>query len=310
MFPESAYLTAVGSGDSRQSAERNALENLAGRFNMAIHVDERTRERYWHTIENGDIHWKENIDILGYFDKRSGVDNLIGVSIEDSFQDDGGTFFVLAVLDRKKTIEVYSDIIEKKRKEIDDLTRPDAAERNPFEGVDNFRKAAVLADMNPSYAAVLSGLGAQVPPGLQSGNELRRKADEIRRAITIGINVSGDRDDMVRAAFAKVLTGLNFKTVDSDPGYVLEVSVNVTLERKFNKPLDRDITWADQTLLAELKNPRTGEGLLTYKIKDNREGDPVESEVLDWVFRNAVRTIDREYADKLSGYLARVMPEG
>jgi len=258
MFPGSVYLTAVGSGDSRHSAERNALGWLVSRFGMDIDVDERTKELYWEMIGSGTAKsWSHSVDVATYFEKKSSIDNLIGVQIGDFYDTSRGTVYALAVLDREKAISMYREIVMANEEVIGNLTRMSADYGNTFEGYDLVRRALVFADMNASYAPVLSVLGSPMQ-GLRRGDALRREAAELRRAITIGINVSGDRNGMIRATFAKALTNLGLRISSANPSYVLDVQINVTLEERFSEHFNRNITWAHKTLLSELKDTRTG----------------------------------------------------
>jgi len=307
-FNRQVYLAAVGSGVSRAAAERDAIGRLAATFGVDIHVDETIRESYREITRSGAAAvWAHHV----YLDSETravvGMDNLIGAELVDFWNDGRGSVFALAVLNRARAIQIYSELVRANSEAINNLVDMPAARRNTLEGFSRYQLAAVFADMNISYGTVLSVLGAPVQ-GLRRGEYFRREAREIRGAIPIGINVRNDRDGRIRDAFAAAISGLGFRIGGSGPRYVLDVDISLTVDQRFSVHHDAWITWAYKTLRAELKDTAAGTVLLPYSIHNIREGHTNQAGAEDWVFRRAVETINREYGSLLSEYLSSLLP--
>ena len=309
-FNRVTHLTAVGSGNSRHAAERDALGRLVAIFGQSIHFDERTTELYWGIMGSGvATTWSERVDIEGYFERQAGMDSLVGAEIGDFWDDGRGTSFALAVLNKAMATRVYSGRIRANQEVIGNLTNTALiGERNTFNGFARYQLAAVFADMNIGYGEILSVIGApQYARGLRSGDDFRREAQEIRGAIPIGINVRNDRGGRIHDAFAGAFSDLGFRIGGTGSSYVLDVDISVTLDQRFSAHHDAWLTWAYKTLRAELRDARTGTVLLPYTVRE-REGHVNRTWAEDWVFRRAVETIGREYGNLLADYLAGLVP--
>jgi len=304
-FSSLTHLTAVGSGGSRNAAERDALGRLVAIFGQDIHFDERTTDLYWEVIGSGTAaSWGERIQIETYFERRAGMDNLIGAEIGDFWQDGRGTSFALAVLNKPRATQIYAGRIRANLEIIGNLTNMPATERNTFEGLARYRLASVFADMNARYGEVLSVLGAPgYARGLSSGDGFRHEAREIAGAIRIGINVRNDRAGRIRGAFAGAFSELGFRTGGSNPRYMLEVDISV-------EPLDTPgapVLFLRMELSANLIDTGTGAVLLPYHLT-LREGHRTHPEAEARAFLAAEERINAEYGGKLSDYLSRLVP--
>jgi len=292
------YLTAVGSGNSRQAAEMDAFRQLVSTFGVTVQADIRLAEVYRRTgaVATHDVAFGQEI-ILG-----AGMDNLIGAEIGDRWEGAGrGNSFALAVLNRARAIQIYSEMIRANLEIIDNLTNMSPVERNTFAGFSRYQFAAVIADMNTNYAAVLSVVGAPVQ-GLRSGDDFRRGAQEIAAAIPVGINVSNDRAGRIQSAFARAFSDLGFRTGGAHQRYVLNVNLVIL-------PTDHvgQTVFSRMELSANLIDTRTGAVLLPYAF-NVREGHRTQSEAENRVFIAAEQRIDREYGDMLSDYLFQLIP--
>ena len=306
-FVSSAYLTAVGSGDSRQAAEMDAFRALVSTFGVTVQADIRLAEVYRRTgaVATHDVAFGQEI-ILG-----AGMDNLIGAEIGDRWEGAGrGNSFALAVLNRTRATRIYSDMIRSNLEIIDNLTNMPPAERNSFAGFSRYQFAAVIADMNANYAAVLSVVGSPVH-GLRSGDDFRRGAQEIAAAIPVGITVSNDRAGRIQGAFARAFSDLGFRTGGANQRYVLEVNLYVRPTDHAAPTEEPDepprVVFSRMELSADLIDTARGAVLLPFRF-NVRQGHRTQSEAENQVFIAAEQRIDREYGDMLSDYLFQLIP--
>ena len=304
-FNIQTHLSAVGSGHSRHVAERNALGQLALQFGARVQVDERMAESYRQAVQGGAAAtWTHYIRMESDIVITGGIDNLIGAEIGDFWDDGRGTTFALAVLNRANAVRIYSESIRANQDIIRNLTNMSAAERNTLSGFSRYELAAAFADMNVSYGQMLSVLGApQYVQGLIRGEVFLLEAQEIVRAITIGINIRNDRAGRIQGAFAGVFSALGFRTGAPNPRYVLEVDISF-------QPVDTpgsQFVFTRMELSANLTESGTGMVLLPYHL-NFREGHRNLPEAENRALLYAARRIRDEYSDILSDYLSRLIP--
>ena len=300
-FNSAMYLTAVGSGSSRAAAELDAFRQLVSTFGVSVQADIRLAEAYRRTgaIATHEVAFGQEIVL------DAGMDNLIGAEIGDRWETGGraATSFALAVLNRGRARQIYTEMIRANLEIIDNLTNMSTAERNSLNGFSRYQFAAVIADMNTNYAAVLSVVGAPPVPGLRSGDDLRLVAQEIATAIPIGMNIRNDRAGRIQGAFAAAFSDLGFRTGGASPRYLLDVDVVVL-------PTDHPgarVVFKRMELTANLMDTATGAVLLPFAF-NIREGHATLSEAENRTFFAAEQRINNEYRDILSNYLSQLLP--
>jgi len=301
-FSNQLYLTAVGHGTSRRAAEMNAMGQLVTIFGVGIQVDTVLRESYMEVMRGGNISVTHITGYDGEIAIEAGMDNLIGIEIGDIWETQRGSY-ALAVLNKARAIQIYSELIRTNQAIIENLTNMSAAERNSLDGLSRYQFAAVLADMNANYAAVLQVVGApQYAQGLRRGDDLRRGIQEILTAIPVAINVRNDRAGRIQSAFAAAFADLGFRTGGTGSRYVLEVNVVV---EPTDHPGDR-VIFSRMELSANFIDTSTGAVLLPYSF-NLREGHATRLESENRTFFSAERRIAEEYPSLLLDFLARLI---
>ena len=304
-FNRQLYLAAVGSGNSRAVAERDAIGRLVSIFGQSIQVDQRVAESYWEAVGSGAAaSWTQTTTIDSAIVTSARMDTLIGAEIGDVWEDGRGNSFAVAVLNIPRTRQIYSQMLRANLEIIDGLTGMPPAQRNSIDGLSRYQFAAVIADMNVSHGAVLSVIGApHYAQGLRSGDDFRRQANEIARGIPVGINVRGDMAGRIESAFAGVFSGLGFNTGGANPRYLLDVDV-------INQPVDQarqDVAFTRLEVTANFIDTSNGTTLLPFNF-NLREGHRNLSEANNRAFASAERRISNEYRDILSAYMSRLNP--
>jgi len=303
-FNRQAYLAVVGSGGSRQAAEMDALGRLAAIFGTAVQVSDTLAESYRNAVSGGAVSaWTHEVALDRTIEITAGM-NLIGAEIRDFWEDGRGGNHALAVLNRADAVRIYSQMLRANLQIIDNLTALTVAERNTIDAFARYQFAAVFADMNASYAAVLTVVGApQYAQGLRSGDDFRLEAREIVRAIPIEITVQNDRAGRIQGAFARVFSDIGFRSGGASPRYVLDVDVNI-------QPVDNpgaQFLFTRIELAANLVDTETGTVLLPFTF-NLREGHLTLAEAENRAFRTAEQRINVEYRNMLSRYLSRLIP--
>ena len=294
------YLVGVGQGGSRQAAELDAIRQLVNLFGVTVQADTRVSEAF-RGVEGGA--GTSSLDQLNEISLAAGMDNLIGAEIADRWDDGRTAFYALAVLNRASATRTYTDMIRVNENQIATLTNISAAEKNSFEGFSRFQFAAVLAERNANYAAVVAETSGNRPQ-VTSADDLRREAAGIANNIPIGIRISGDSNQLIQAAFASAFTEIGFRTGGANARYVLDVTV--ALEQTTHP--NPNFTFAQMQLTANLTDTQGNNILLPYSL-NFREGGANFGTASQTAFRTAVRRIGEEYADKVFEHLSNLLPQ-
>ena len=100
VYPSSSYITYVGYGADRDSAEIKALQGIASVFGQSIKSDSESSQRMIQAKSEGKIA-TTNISSFNQNILRSvDVNNLIGVEIKEFWFDGTSSWYAIAVLDK------------------------------------------------------------------------------------------------------------------------------------------------------------------------------------------------------------------
>ena len=304
VYNRSQYLAAVGNASDRTMAERNALGNLAGFFGQSIYADQTITNTYREAVRNGVTSgWSDNVAMDNTIRTSASMDTLVGAEIRAVWFDSRSTYYAVAVLEKARTALVYRDLIIANQNMIGNLLAMDQNEKNSFEGYSRYQFAAAVADVNISYMNIINVLGFAPPDGIVGGNEYRFEAQNITRAIPVGVVVDNDRSGRIQGAFAKVISDLGFRSGPANSRYVISVGVAVS---PVDLPANQN-KFVRMELSANLTDTTQGAVLLPWNF-NNREGHTTESEAENRAFLAAERRINSDYSGLLSAYLSQLLP--
>ena len=302
-YDRQANVVAVGSASSREMAEKSAMGNLVAIFGQSIQVDEKVSTSYQEAVRNGvTANWSENTAVDTAITTSARMNSLIGAEIGEVWNDGRNTHFAVAVLNKAKASQLYSDMVRANQAMIDKLTNIPQAEKNTLSGFARYQFAATVADMTVPYLNLLSVIGGPVP-SFSRGDVFRLEAVNITKAIPVGLTVRNDKSGRIQGAFAKALSDLGFSSGGNNSPYLLEVNITTTAvviannQNKFTRI----------ELKADLKETKTGTVLLPYDF-NNREGHSTQEEADNRAYISAERKINAEYVELLNNYLSRLLP--
>ena len=170
-YDRQANVAAVGTGSSRDLAEKSALGNLVAIFGQSIQVDERVSLSYQEAIRSGlAAGWSENVAVDTVIATSAGMDTLVAAEIGETWHNGRGEYYAVAVLNRAKAVQLYSEMIMSNQIMINNLVDIPASERDTLEGIARYNFAAMIADVTTGYANLLSVIGAPVR-GLKTGDD-------------------------------------------------------------------------------------------------------------------------------------------
>jgi hypothetical protein len=304
VYSKAYYVAAVGYAADRAMAEKNALANLIAFFGQSIQADQIIVNTYQEAVRNGvTTGWTDNLAVQNTIRTSASMDTLIGAEIREVWFDSRNTYYAAAVMEKAKTAQLYTEMILANQNIINNLITMSPAEKNSLEGLSRYQFAATVADINTSYGNLLRLIDAAVPAGLVKGDEYRLEAQNIVKAIPVGVTVTNDKSGRIQGAFAKALSDLAFRSGGNNSRYVLRVEITVSPVDLPNNPN----TFARIELSANLTDTNGGVVLLPYNF-NNREGHNSQSEAENRLFLMAERKINDEYAKLLNNYLSQLLP--
>jgi len=305
VFDKQIYTAAVGSGSSRQAAEKDALGKLISIFGQSIQVDQKVSASYKEAVVNGAVSLSEGTAIDSVVTTSAEMDSLIGAEIGDVWEDGRGSIYAAAILNKTKAAIVYSNLINSNQLTIENLVNIPTVEKNTIDGFARYQLAAAIADVNFSYGNLLAQIGfAGFANGLKKGDEYRIEAQNITKTIPVGIVVANDKSGRLQSAFAKAFSALGFRSGGSGSRYILNVDVAVN---PVDLPANQN-KFARIELNANLSDTSTGSVLLPYSF-NSREGHSSMAEAENRAYMAAEKKINEDYAGILTEYLSGLLPK-
>lgn len=202
-YSSSRYLCAVGSGESKQQAEKNAKNSLSQIFNTSV---KSTMQEF--TFDDG----TSSESIFSSFDTlNSDLENMLGIEVADVYQDMEKEYWVRVCLDKNKAKNNISASVEAKLTEVYSLISQSITKVNPFEKYRLLRQAKSLAlKIQPSIdqLSVLNGYTVTSPL-----TEIINSLTKIKSNLVISLDltkVSEEKKDVISSGLKKYLESQGF----------------------------------------------------------------------------------------------------
>jgi hypothetical protein len=305
VFPENRFVSAVGYGLDRESAEKNALGALVSIFGQSVAGETTASYKYAEAVSEGAIDMREKSEIDSAVKTSFAMNSLIGAEIRDRWFDNKDTHYAVAVMERMRCGVLYGDLIESNAGSIRGLTAIPEAERFSLDAYARYGLAATVADANTVFINVLavlnSAAAALYRDESRPGEFYRLAAREIAQNIPITVSVAGDRAGRIGAAFTQVVTDAGFKSGGEGTRYALEVTVSlepVDIPQNPNK-------FVRYVIDATLWDAAAGQVLFPFNI-NGREGHISIPEAENRAFRAAEDKIRASYAEAFDSYLSQL----
>ena len=305
VYSRNNYLAAVGFAANRADAETRAFAALTAIFGQSIQSNYEIATIYSEAVRSGIVTVSDNTSITDTVVTAAMLDRLVGAEIGSVWNDGRGTVYALAYLNRQEAIAIYSEMISMNLVNIENLITMSSAEKNTFDGYARYKLAALISGINAQYASVVTQAGGSVSSlNMTNADALTIEASNIIRNIAVEVQVTGDRGNRVRDAFAGVLNAEGLRTRGTNPPYTLEVTINME-EAVFPGNTN---SFARFTVSAELVEKATDTVLLPFNFTD-RAGHTTLAQAENQAFILMERMINERYPSLLKEYLAALMPQ-
>ena len=227
VYPNSSYIASVGSASDRSASEVNALQSLASVFGQSIKSDSTASSRMIQAKENGLVA-TANVQTFSQDVKRKvDVDNLIGVETKGFWQDEAnGTWYAIAVLDKSKASDIYTEMIKKNALAISTVLKNAEKDKLSFDGFSAYDFAEAIALENEKSLNKMSVIDPSSVEGLKSycpsSKKFHAQKMEIAKNIPVCVQTFNDDHGRYKEAFSQAISEAGFKgTNDDSVRYVL-----------------------------------------------------------------------------------------
>ena len=213
-YPPSKYLSAIGEGDSRKDAEKNAMGKLALIFESKINTSQTLNEHYSEfSDEDG-----SSLTYEASTKKKTNVSSdqkLLNVKYGKHQVDEVGNNMIVAYIDRRETAVIYDEKIEslnssilslgnlanKVELKIKKYAALNRASQLMNENLELMKQQSIISPYNPDFSDKVAKYDA-----------IYRKKGEVANSVKFVI--SGSDEDIVNS-LSSIITSKGFKIVDS-----------------------------------------------------------------------------------------------
>ena len=294
-YPASKYLAAVGEGDTKKDAEKNAMGKLSLIFESKIDYNQTLNEHFTEFSDNDG----SSLVYESSTQKRTNLQsnqNLMNVKFGKYSVDELGNNFVVAYIDRRETAAIYDEKINDVHQSILDLENIANSSNEKIKKYAALNRASGLMNSNlelMKQQTIISPYNPDFSDKISKYNSIYEEKGKIASSIKFKISEKSDAD--IIDALSSLITSKGFKIGDN-------ADFIVTASLKYeNVDLGRKEIFYNWFMNIELKNAEN-EIIFNFE-KSGREGGISASAVYARAKFEANRTLKKEFIIGFDKYL-------
>jgi hypothetical protein len=295
-YPDTMYLTSIGKGDSRFSAENNAAGNLARIFESKVKVDEKIVQRYSELSSNTKSDVSEEMSSNKSVSITSGQ-TLLNVKFGESFTDEMGQVFTIAYIDRMRTADIYEQKIQGNSEQIEYFLKKSEGTDDKLQKYAALSAAEIFAETNQTLIdqlRIISSTMAEFVKPKYSLSQIKNNKMKTASALFFAINIKNDDEGYIENLFNEILINEGFTTGK-------DTIISVTGDIKFNDvTLDRPEKFVQYQANISVKNGNQEIAFLRLK---GREGSSSKERAKEIAYRSIQKKINRQFSKKFHHYI-------
>lgn len=309
VYPSSSYLTYVGTGSDRKSAELDALQGIASVFGQSIKSETKTSNRITQAKENGLIANSSLSTIDQAMVKNVDIDSLIGVEVNNFWFDEVSSWYAIAVLDKEKATSIYNDMITKNLSTFKTLYSKADPKDYTFENYSIYDFAEEIAAENEKHLQKLSIINYDAANNLKkqcvSSKDVKLKKTELAKNIPIHVIVENDDNGRIEEAFHQAIANLGFRgSYDSNVRYLLISKFSYEQNESSDKKTIRCKYNGDCYILDTTENQQ----IVPFSVS-GRDSHIDYAGAKDKSIKKICQKVSTEYAAALDKFLKEIVVE-
>jgi len=300
-YHEALYLSAVGSGSSREEAKREAMSSLSNIFRVEVYSDRRIIEVYTEKRKGEKIDFDHSFNLLSNSALKS-ENELINVREGETFFDDKmGTFYVLLFINRAETEPLYLEEIEKNDRVLEEYYRSSRKADTKFEKFIYLKKAIQVASINKELRQIhrlISHMEDTLEPPI-SLQKLNLELSELGRRIITNIETIGEFPEEIAGFLREVIQKTGFTPGNENAD--LAIKAHLKIEPLSLPREEKFVRWR---FLIDVNNAMTGNTMETF-TKEGREGHSTLEAAKSRALREVGKIIKDEFYIEFNNFLNR-----
>lgn len=291
VYSDSEYLSAVGYGSDRQSAENAAIAAITKIIKQNVQTETTSNESF----STLDGNWNIDKGISSTTKTYSDVE-ISGVYIQDVYPVKKGKtveYYALALVNRKETGTMYKSKIQELSAVINQQITEGYKKMGTFDSYSLLKNATELAIECDYYLDILGVINPDFykvsQPDYGNAENCAELARRSLAKVVIGFDVKGDIDGRVSSAFAKIFTNYGIKLADStdeEATYIFQADVSFSPMTMSGESKNKFIRFVLNSNLIEVASQKN---ILAFALS-GREAHLSEEEAT----QRAVRTLEQE----------------
>lgn len=285
VYPSDFYITAVGEGDNRESAETNALATISLYFQTTSDICNNLIKNF-NEVEKGDFYSFSKSTSIQERAKITSQAEFFGVQFAKGFIVDG-KYTTLAYIDRENAFSVYEQKIKNNTSIIESLMITAEDYNNPLLGFEAAKSAKPIAELNTQLLKMARLTKKVESSYFEEDNQFIQRtfsAYEISKQNRIFyITVKNDYQGMIKRVISDLLEdeGYNISEVNG----ICEIPIEITVDKESN-----DIGVFLYCGLVINIATGTGDVIFSYSRNFGKKGAKTESAA----YKRAYQDIEKE----------------
>jgi len=299
VYPDSTYLAAQGSGDTRKDAEADAADALSRIFNVKVTVNSTAQKRYMEIASQNKTLSESETSIVQNVGMQSDS-QFTNLRYSDAYTDKKGKVYIVAYLDRAKTAEIYRSIL---KKDIELATALKERAENEdgilqkFSLLDSAVQVSMNSDRMLGQLQIIHAPTYKLYASEVDTAGLTALRDAAAKKVTCSVKIEGDPTGKIASIVRKALSGLKISVKSSGP---LEVSGTWTMEPVQVNPRFKSVRWTLSLAFAD----ENGAEVASY-FKEYRENAITEAEAQAFAYRSVEKMIAEGFIQSITDYMTR-----
>ena len=217
-YPSARYLTGIGYGSDRSTAEDKARAEIAKIFTSHIDSSNRTYQEIFESRSGGTSRSAQNINFEEII-RVSTRKVLSGVRIGRVYRDRSSTpeYYALAVLDRSQSAVILRERIAELDRQIEQRLSESRVQTDKLTQIKLLQSCIEQHALRQAYNAelrIVAGSGRGIPPPINIAEIKTRLTEVLLKDFLIALSVQGSRSDEVRRSLVEALNGKGFSISD------------------------------------------------------------------------------------------------
>jgi LPP20 lipoprotein len=304
-YPQSKYLTGVGQGDNRSTAETQAYAAVARIFKAEVAAQAKDWEAYLVT-EHQEVASTERRLTIDHVTKVSTDKVLENVSIGDAWYDARtGVHYALAVINRSQAEASVTDKVVGLDREVEADVAESRQTPNNLAKVRALRRAGrnlVLREVYNTDLRVIRSSGQGIPSAYRVGELSGELAQFLSSNLRVALQISGDQSEPIQRALAQGLVREGFHVTadsggdDAESSELLVRGMTRLIPIEVQDPNFKYVRWCSDMEIVE----RATQRVVGAVARGGKEGHLTEREATAKV----LRMIQQEFSSTVAPAIA------